>query len=500
LVLLIGITLRTVVLVGELLAEVKGRGAIGTTTWWADPTRDIRGLVHFTGQLGGTELKPWLAITVPDLLDKVNISKLSRVPHTAALVTFLAFVLTIRNRKSGLAMITWPIFALWIANFLLMIGIFQNPIRVPGDFHYRDVLVTLSMLGVGLSIHGTTMNAPREQIRLWLWLMSLSLMLTSSAVSISNPIFQFQSFGAPSPYALVKTLQDTDPWIETFWEAAGTTSGVVAVVDPVFTNRWSGEAWKDWRGLRGFYEFREAGFTTLEGSPKIRDASAFTGLTDSLKQSLDPPTADFCSAGLLSFLRVTTVVMSPENRDPCYVRATRERPDDVTLQASQPVPLADSGMLISNLSRQQVFLTDTDPTNNGQVRCGLLTDPGCFERLKLRPSSQWNITATECTLPCVLRIGRTTNTPNEQGMIVLPLNTGNALRIIDQTGTPIPTTRYNGLLAIPTNTTTNELTITTGNDWRMWLQVLTAYLQYAILIPPLLNVARNTTKRRNTTK
>jgi hypothetical protein len=85
-------------------------------------------------------------------------------------------------------------------------------------------------------------------------------------------------------------------------------------------------------------------------------------------------------------------------------------------------------------------------------------------------------------------------------MIVLPLNTGNALRIIDQTGTPIPTTRYNGLLAIPTNTTTNELTITTGNDWRMWLQVLTAYLQYAILIPPLLNVARNTTKRRNTTK
>jgi hypothetical protein len=361
------------------------------------------------------------------------------------------------------------------------------------------------MLAVGLTLAPEKKIGTSSQSRKNLRVVPIAVILTSFVVSVSYPIFHLREFRSVSPYSLISSLRDSDPWIEPFRDAAARDSGVVAVVDERFLSRWADERIadrreRDWRGLRGFYEFREAGFTTLEGSPKIRDASAFTGLTDSLKQSLDPPTADFCSAGLLSFLRVTTVVMSPENRDPCYVRATRERPDDVTLQASQPVPLADSGMLISNLSRQQVFLTDTDPTNNGQVRCGLLTDPGCFERLKLRPSSQWNITATECTLPCVLRISRTTNTPNEQGMIVLPLNTGNALRIIDQTGTPIPTTRYNGLLAIPTNTTTNELTITTGNDWRMWLQVLTAYLQYAILIPPLLNVARNTTKRRNTTE
>ena len=383
-----------------------------------------------------------------------------------------------------------------------MIRVIHSPIRESGDYLYQDVLITLAMLAVGLTLAPGKRSHTSFQLRAGLLVIPIAVSLTSFVVSVSYPFFHLSKFRSASPYSLVNSLRDTDPWIEPFHAAAARDSGLVAVIDERFLSRWADEritdrSKRDWRGLRGFYEFREAGFTTLEGSPKIRDASAFTGLTDSLKQSLDPPTADFCSAELLSFLRVTTVIMSPENRDSCYFRATGERPDNVTLQASKPVPLADSGMLISNLSRQQVFLTDTDPTNNGQVRCGLLTDPACFERLNLHPSRQWNVPTTECALPCVLRISRTINTPNEQGMIVLPLNTGNALRITDQTGTPIPTTRYNGLLAIPTNTTTIELTITTGSDWRMWLQVLTAYLQYAILIPPLVSITRHTTKRRN---
>jgi hypothetical protein len=320
-------------------------------------------------------------------------------------------------------------------------------------------------------------------------------MLTSVAVSVSNPMFHFEAFRSSSPYALVNTLRDSDPWIDAFEQATGTTHGVVAVVDPFFSNRWTGEAWKDWRGLRGFYEFREAGFTTLEGSPKIRDASAFTGLTDSLKQVLDPPTSDFCGSGLLSFLRVTTIIMSTESRDQCYLRATNKS-GNITLRASEPAPLADSGMLISNLSQQQLFRTDSNSTDNGGIRCGLLADPACFEKLGLLPSNQWQATARNCSLPCVFQMTRTTNTTNEQGMIVLPFNIGNALRVTDQTGTTIPSTSYNGMIAIPANTPGNTITITVGTDWRMWLQVITAYLQYAVLIPPLITATQRATKRK----
>jgi hypothetical protein len=494
-VLLAGLVLRTVALLGELLAEVSGRASIGSSTWWADPTRDLRGFIHFVGQLGGTELKPWLAITVPDLLDKVNISKLSRVPHTAALVTLCVLMMSLRKRASNNATIALLMTALWIGNFLFMIGILKNPIRVPGDYHYRDILITLSMIGVGLSLHLVKESIPRYRRWLWNWSLPVSLMLTSVAVSVSNPMFHFEAFRSSSPYALVNTLRDSDPWIDAFEQATGTTHGVVAVVDPFFSNRWTGEAWKDWRGLRGFYEFREAGFTTLEGSPKIRDASAFTGLTDSLKQVLDPPTSDFCGSGLLSFLRVTTIIMSTESRDQCYLRATNKS-GNITLRASEPAPLADSGMLISNLSQQQLFRTDSNSTDNGGIRCGLLADPACFEKLGLLPSNQWQATARNCSLPCVFQMTRTTNTTNEQGMIVLPFNIGNALRVTDQTGTTIPSTSYNGMIAIPANTPGNTITITVGTDWRMWLQVITAYLQYAVLIPPLITATQRATKRK----
>jgi len=79
------------------------------------------------------------------------------------------------------------------------------------------------------------------------------------------------------------------------------------VVDPTFLNQWTeflrqredlkligtgadDLVPKDWRGLYGSFQLRQAGFTLLEGQPKIRDATAFTVLVDSLKQSLETPT------------------------------------------------------------------------------------------------------------------------------------------------------------------------------------------------------------------
>jgi hypothetical protein len=383
-----------------------------------------------------------------------------------------------------------------LINFLLMVKVVQNPVREPADYLYRDVLLTLAILAASLSVKTRTTSGSID--RTSTWSLPAALILTSVAVSTSFPIFHLREYKSVSPYALVNSLSDTDPWINTFEQAAGRTQGVVAVIDPRFLSRWSDERVvdrrkRDWQGLRGFYEFREAGFTTLEGSPKVRDASAFTGLTASLKQSLDPLGPQFCDAGLLSFLQVTTLVMSYESRDPCYRLATSGSVSSGKVRVSTPVPLADSGMFISGLSQQQVFRVDTD---TGVVRCGLLTDPACFKTIGLQPSSGWSISTDKCTLPCVVRLTRNADAPDDQGVIVLPLNTDNALQIADQTGRSIPTTSHNGLLAIPANTPSDKITITTGTDWRMWLQVATAYFQYTILIPPIITITQRATKQR----
>jgi hypothetical protein len=501
LLLLVGIATRAASLLTELVSEVSGRRSIGSYVWWATPTRSFADFKHFLGQLLSTELKPWIAILDPMILEQFNIDLASRMPHTAFLVVAVVAVSVFRKSSNSNRSLVLVCLGLWTANFLLMIKVVQNPVREPADYLYRDVLLTLAMMTVGLIPRTRASEKANPMSRLWQWSLPVSLMLTSVAVSASFPMFHLKEYGSSSPYALPNALQDSDPWIDAFEQAAGTTHGVIAVIDPRFLSRWSDDSItdrraRDWLGLRGFYEFREAGFTTLEGSPKIRDASAFTGLTDSLKQVLDPPTSDFCGSGLLSFLRVTTIIMSTESRDQCYLRATNKS-GNITLRASEPAPLADSGMLISNLSQQQLFRTDSNSTDNGGIRCGLLADPACFEKLGLLPSNQWQATARNCSLPCVFQMTRTTNTTNEQGMIVLPFNIGNALRVTDQTGTTIPSTSYNGMIAIPANTPGNTITITVGTDWRMWLQVITAYLQYAVLIPPLITATQRATKRKS---
>ena len=242
---------------------------------------------------------------------------------------------------------------------------------------------------------------------------------------------------------------------------------------------------------------REAGFSTLEGSPKIRDASAFTGLTSSLKQSLNAVGPDFCDMNLFSFLRVTTVIMSTATKDSCYDRLTAWASINNKLLDENPVPLSntDPVMWISNLSRTQVFRTSFAPSHSS-VYCGLLTDKTCFATLGLQPTSQWEIVERDCELPCVIRLERTGGSTGD-GSIVLPLNARNALRAMDQSGNPVKTTVYNGLVAIPEVTAAQQISIVAQPDIRIWLHVITAYAQYAVFIPYVLrlNVLR---KRKRT--
>jgi hypothetical protein len=351
------------------------------------------------------------------------------------------------------------------------------------------------MLAVGLNLASAQGATSTRRLHLKARALPLTLVFTSVTVAVSYPIFHLQEFRDVSPYSLINSLRDNDPWIERFHAAAGRNRGVLAVVDERFLSRWADEripnrVQRDWDGLRGFYEVREAGFATVEGSPKIRDASAFSGLGESLKQNIDPPSSDFCSPELLSFLRVTTILMSPSTLDMCYSKAAKGA-DTGTLTVSQPVPLVGSGMLISNLTGHRVFETASlSSDRSADIQCGLLSDPTCFAALRLTPASEWSISSESCELPCVMRLVRTSTSPSNENSLVVPFNSGISLRILDQSRKELPQQTFNGLLAIRPSESASEVTIVTGTDWRMWLQVASGFSQYAALLLLLVNKVR----------
>ena len=493
LLLLGGLVVRGASLLVELTAEVSRRSSIGGDQWWVSPTQSVSNLKHFVAQFVSTEFRPWLAIFRPSFLETYDIELVSRIPHMSATVVLLLLIGLVVNRRRRNAGLIGLLLGLWVTNFLLMTRVVRNPIRESGDYLYQDVLLTLAMLAVGLTIASDQhVTSPRKS---HLRVLTVALALTSVTVAISYPVFHLQEFRKASPYSLINSLRDRDPWIDTFHAAAGREQGVLAVVDERFLSRWSDERVpnrirREWEGLRGFYEVREAGFTTLEGSPKIRDASPFSGLTNSLKQNIDPPSADFCSPELLSFLRVTTLLMSPSALGMCYSRVAKGAATG-TLSASEAVPLVGSGMLISNLTGHRVFETvSLSGEESGDVKCGLLGDPTCFTVLQLTPASGWSISSELCELPCVMRLARTDASQRDKKYLVVPFNSGIALRAVDQFGNELPQHVFNGLLAVHTTESVTQISIVTGTDWRMWLQVVSGYLQYAALLPLLVNVTR----------
>lgn len=485
-----GVSLRSVTLLADLLAEVTTRSVIGSDYWWSRPTRDLNGLKHFVGQLGGTELKPWLAVIAPDFLAQFNIGKLSRVPHSAAVVTLLLTISLLKNWRRPNSGLSRLLLGLWSGNFLLMTSVLKNPIRVGVDYLYRDVLLVLAVLGVAVYLSSQLSRASTTNIKLWNASLLSVLAFTSGMVSLSFPLFHYQQYRQASPYSLPKAISDSDPWIHKLHDATTVDKGTLFVVDDLFLNRWtSGEGDLNWMGLRGFFEVREAGFTAVQGSPKIRNAAAFTGLTTSLKQSLDPPTADFCDARLLSFLRVTVLITSPRTSADC-IRNVVATNYTTSLHIEVKSVLEASNMLLSNVSGQQVFRVDTTHAAGRGVKCGLLRDTTCFSTLNLRPSSGWMYQSGDCELPCLVRLGRAKSGLTTSEKLVVPFNSGNALSAKDQFGRPLAIDSVNGLMAIATDASVDEILITARTDLRMKLHALTGYSQFLPLLGLLIRKIR----------
>jgi hypothetical protein len=482
--------IRGMNLLSDLWIETRSRSEVGSDYWWANPTQSFSNLKHFLGQLVSTEFQPWLLRMLPSVPDQFNVGPSSRLPHSAFLVAvvLLFFAVRMRNHLNGRVLL--GVLTLWLLNFLFMIGIVRNPVRVSVDYHYRDILLTISMLAVGVVWHMQPLKLSSFEKRCLGWGLPVVLAVTSFSVSVNAPVFHHQvSPERSNPYALVNAVGMTDQWIETLSNSTGSRGGVLAVVDPIFLNRWKDKG--NWQGLRGFYELREAGYVTLEGSPKIRDASAFTGLKSSLKQSLNAPSSSLCDSGLFDFLRVTSVITSAESQTPCYSKLADVTDEPLKPSRITPIALPDTQnkMWILNLRNQHtVFEAGFAQHSYGEVQCGLLTEIRCFNQLDLQPSSQWLFSTIDCRLPCVLTLSRHPVQQRDDRVVVLPLNAGNSLRVIEtSTDTPrlVETTRFNGLLAIPDDPRNQHLQVVAVGDWRMWLHVVTAYSQYLVIIPPL---------------
>lgn len=495
---------RSITMIVELVAEIPGRSALNEGTWWADPTRSVSDLKHFLGQLAGTELKPWMVLLDGDSLDQFNISALSRLPHSAVLVIIFLLYHLLRHRRFGKDTLARTALALWFLNFLWMLKIVPDFFRVPVDYIYRDVLLVLAMVTVPIVISKRATSGLRESRKSQYIPVVLVVGLTSFSVAVSNPVSQAVFIGAPSPFALVGLARQSDNWDKALNNPEDGDRHVLAVIDPVFLSRWQDESIenpreRNWKGLRGFYQLRQAGVVSLEGSPKIRDATAFTGNFNSLKQSLEAPSPEFCDAVLLGLLRVDKIVTSSLTTLPCLTTLnTTTRKIKIPWEISEPRQLSDSKMYISSFNFEAAIAQNsTLETTQQPMRCGLLAEPDCVTKLGLRPSSQWSVSDQNCSMPCLLRLKRQGTEDSEMTTLVLPFNDENSIVVTDDTRNQIPHTQVNGLVAIPTDRLdSSSLTVRVVPDSRMWLQIFIAFFQYVFLLPPIFIRLKNMLRNR----
>lgn len=483
---------RTLTMVAELLPELLERRAIGTDSWWARPTRSLSDLKHFLGQLLGTEVKPWFGIWNSEVLQKFNISEFSRTPHTAALVVVTLIVYLIGSRQFARQYWSLVVLGLWVVNFLMMVRILPNVARVPVDYLYRDVLLTLGMTAVclAMSTKQPRQGTPRESR--FVASILVVVLVTSFSVALSNPLNQFR-YWSTSPFAITNSLRQSTEWVSALRIDEDDRRNALVVIDPTFLSRWQDEENKGlgWKGLRGFFQLRQVGMKTLEGSPKIRDATPFTGATTSLKQSLDAPNSAFCKPTLFGFLGVSKIIMSSDEKDTCMEQLDMRYPEHyVSAEITAPVRLSDSSFWMSDFAFETVFATTSNEPSS-EVKCGLLADSACIQTLQLAPSTGWRWTNDNCRMPCVLRLVRSGSVVAERYPLILPLNDGNSLHVRDELNRPRLTRSVNGLLTIPTSElNASELQIVVQPDLRMWLQVFLAYFQFVLLLYALLSVFR----------
>jgi hypothetical protein len=489
---------RLIVHTIELTPEISIRSRLVEHSWWATPTQSVSDFKHFAGQLIGTELKVWLLLVDEAMLARFNISSLSRLPHAAVFLLLTTLILAFRSRRQGGFGLEFVVFIFWIVNFLWMLKIIPNPLRAPVDYVFRDVLLALSMISVALVFRPSETYKgfrKRNQSALVLLLLVGS---TSFSVSVINPIRQLQLLGAPSPFALAALDRQSNDW-QTVVDSDSTDPDVLAVIDPTFLSRWQDETItnqydRNWKGLRGFYQLRQAGLISLEGTPKIRDATAFTGRTESLVQNLDPPTSEFCNTQLFGFLGVDKIVMSTDTYDTCYSKLLGGMNSlGVSAELSRGRQLGDSGRFVADLSFASAFMLGEEVTaTSGDSRCGLLTDTDCFRSLGITPSPDWMVSHERCSLPCVVRLVRRKSSNAVENSLIIPFNTANGLRAIDEGSDQIPVSQLNGLVTIPiSGTARTEIELTISPDFRMWFQVFVAYFQYFVLIVAMIRTYRH---------
>jgi len=96
----------------------------------------------------------------------------------------------------------------------------------------------------------------------------------------------------------------------------------------------------------------------------------------------------------------------------------------------------------------------------------------------------------DCELPCLVRLGRAKSGLTTSEKLVVPFNSGNALSAKDQFGRPLAIDSVNGLMAIATDASVDEILITARTDLRMKLHALTGYSQFLPLLGLLIRKIR----------
>jgi hypothetical protein len=490
------VVLRVMIVVTDIAHEVLQRPEVSSLCcWWANPTKSSGDFKHFLGQLFAVEMSPWLRYLRPGFLTRFNVSStgLNRLPVSAPLLAVIScFSLVFGNLEGIRRRVAAVLLATWLAVFLIMIKVVPFPVRASADYLYRDVLLVLIALATVLTaLPSATSRYSRLSRPLRLALVS-ALIIGPVAATATRPIFRIETWGVHNPYAPLRQMLFRSTWYSKFSQEMGSEGGTLGIADPMFPERYADRSRSpnesDWRGLRGYHQLRQFNLQSIEGFPKLRNASAFTGEPREFKQRINRLTIEHCTQELLVFLNVNLLlVKSGESMQACVTRiSSLDQPRPIAISFTNPRALADSGMSWTRLNIGGVVALGEDSAHSQVITCGVIADPNCLASLGTEISTSWIVDKGDCGQRCLLTVK-----PNGLGSktslirVLLPINSGNGIRFFADDGEEISHSTVNGLAVVDLRSTTTSVRAVLDPDWRMWLQVLAAWSQFFGLIPVL---------------
>lgn len=490
LLLVLCVTSHALSIVMDVGSEIYERRDISKlSNWWANPARGFGATKHFVGQLISVE-NSWLVRQLnPEFIGRFNVpaSGLGRLP--LALVALQCGIVVClvggHSLRSRVGRWLWVVEALYLWLFLSMIEVAPYPLRLSSDYLMRDALIPIAITIAMVALGSTSELGLKSRSSNSLHRFQLAVVIYYSITVLVAPLTvvgnrQQNQQQALSPKSVMGSITNDSDWARTFESLRIVEFPTLAIVNTSVGDFPSSETKeRSWRGLTGWHLFRQFGFRSTEGFPKIRSTESLNG-QDGLKSRLIPPTLEICGSEVISLLKIDVILV-----DSSDVAACETRINDIQTSVTheyRKLELPETGLTAFLINqRKWLILKSLTAEIRDYQNCGVITEPSCFLKFWRLSQAELGSETHFCEQGCLYKLDFR-ELYFDQGInrrLVLPLNTDVTLSAVSTTGESVDIESVNGFATIKLGQVSDELIeVNWRPDVRMYLYAIAAWLNF----------------------